>query len=77
MRVFEKPEKAVSLAALKRVELKVRWWVFEKQEVFATQDSMLDMGSASDMFLSCRYLCPFNRKDTHGGGLGAIFVART
>ena len=77
MRVFEKPEKAVALAALKRVELKVRWWVFEKQEVFATQDSMLDMGSASDMFLSCRYLSPFNRKDRYGGGLGAIFVART
>ena len=35
----------------------MRGWVFEKQEVFAAQDSMLDMGSASDMFLSCRYLC--------------------
>ena len=55
----------------------MRGCVFEKQEVSANQDHMLDMGSASDMFNSCRYLCPFNRKDRYGGGLGAIFVART
>ena len=53
----------------------MRGWVFEKQEVFATQDSNQTWG----VRLTCSFLAGISAltEERNGGGLGAIFVART